>query len=98
VNDAIIGLDPLPFPAEPISQHPAQTSKRELRGGKPADGDLDTLIARQAAAEIEREEGYDRCAIARLAGAYDGDAEHRIALAAIRRLRDSMPKLSERVA
>jgi hypothetical protein len=40
-------------------------------------------IARQAAAEIEREEGFPGCADHRLRGAYDGDTEHRIALKAI---------------
>jgi hypothetical protein len=49
----------------------------------------DDALARQAVAEIEREEGFDRCAECRLHGAYDGDAEHRIALAAIRLARQS---------
>ena len=40
-------------------------------------------IARRAVAEIEREDGFDRCAQLRLHGSYDGDTEHRIAMKAI---------------
>jgi hypothetical protein len=40
-------------------------------------------LAREAAAAVEREDGWEACAVARLRGAYDGDTEHRIALKAI---------------
>jgi len=49
----------------------------------------DDLLARKAVAEIEREDGFDRCAECRLHGAYDDDHEHRIALAAIRLAREA---------
>jgi hypothetical protein len=46
-------------------------------------------LARLAAAEIEREDGFDGCAENRIRGAYDGDAEHRIALKAIELFKQS---------
>ncbi|WP_155262912.1 hypothetical protein [Sphingomonas segetis] len=45
-------------------------------------------IARRAVAEIEREDGFDRCAQLRLHGSYDGDTEHRIAMKAIELFRE----------
>lgn len=56
----------------------------------------DDAIARQAVAEIEREDGFDRCADCRMHGAYDGDHEHRIAIAAIRLLREQSTTEDER--
>lgn len=41
-------------------------------------------IAREAVALVEEQEGYRACAEHRRRGAYDGDTEHSIALAAIR--------------
>ncbi len=52
----------------------------------------DDALARKAAAEVEREEGFDRAAECRLHGAYDGDEMHRTALAAIRLLRERQAK------
>jgi hypothetical protein len=48
----------------------------------------DDAIARRAVAEIEREDGFDRCAQHRMHGSYDGDTEHRIAMKAIELFRE----------
>lgn len=49
----------------------------------------EVLIARQAAARVETEDGWHHMAAHRLTGAFDGDAEQRIALAALDILREN---------
>jgi hypothetical protein len=77
----LLGLDPIPHP-QPIDVDLRMPARRIKGPVKPAASPEDQ-IAREAAAKIEREDGFDGCAEARLLGAYDGDAEHRIALKAI---------------
>lgn len=77
----LLGLDAIPMP-QPIDTDIRMPSLRPTRETSPAATPEDA-IARKAAAAIEREEGFDRCAENRLRGAYDGDSEHRIALKAI---------------
>lgn len=54
---------------------------------KPAEPEV--LIARQAAARVEAEDGWHEMAAHRLTGAFDGDAEQRIALAVLDILREN---------
>lgn len=52
-------------------------------------------LARQAVAAIESEDGYEASARFRLAGRYDGDTEHRIALKAIELFQQSTKERRE---
>jgi hypothetical protein len=85
-----LGLDPIPIPP-PIDADirlPHITREERRQPTTPAATPEDQ-IAREAVAAIEREEGFDGCALHRLRGAYDGDPEHRIALKAIELFRQT---------
>lgn len=73
---------------EAIRQLPLTRELRQMLPRIPAPSAEDQM-AREIVAEIEREDGFTACAEQRLRGAYDGDPEHRIALAAIRRAREA---------
>lgn len=79
-----LGLDRIQWP-KPIDE--TVRLPRDMGGEITPAATPDDQLAREAVAEIERADGYHVCAEARLRGAYDGDTEHRIALAAIRRAR-----------
>ncbi len=87
-NDNLLGIvDKIESP-QPAETKLFQLGRKDFRPKRTIPATLELAIAREAAARIEREDGYDRCAEHRLAGAYDGDEETRIALATIAILRE----------
>ena len=81
----LLGLDQIsaPAPIDEVLRLPRITPEERALPTIPAATPEDQL-AREIVAQIEREDGYEGCAFSRLRGAYDGDGEHRIAVAAIR--------------
>lgn len=85
VNDMfrMVGRDPIKAPP-PIDEQTRRMDPRLAEGPITPAATPEDQLAREVVAQIEREDGWFACAVARLRGAYDGDTEHRIALAAIK--------------